>query len=153
MIEDKSGAELLGLQPPAAFRPPGCRSRFPLHLHSALPAVPTRSSPPSLPPRPGAPWGLWADPSRGADRAGVPPLPPAPAAVQGGAPSTPGRACAGPSPLPTLLHLSLTSQWPSRGAQFQPQAGASPISPLQPEEAPEEKEHRDPPTRRPQRCC
>lgn len=75
MIEDKFGAELLALQPPAAFRPPGCRSWFPLHLHSALPAFPTRSSPPTLPPRPGAPWGLWADPSRGADRAGVPPFP------------------------------------------------------------------------------
>lgn len=99
MIEDKFGAELLGFQLPtskfpAAFRPSGLQSLASPCLPPALPEFPTLSSS-----RPGAPgWGGV----EGRGREGLLPGVGAPAAGQGAA----------PSPLPTRLPLSLTSQWP-----------------------------------------
>lgn len=103
MIEDKFGAELLGFQLPAsefpaAFRPSGLQRLASPCLPPALPEFPTLSSS-----RPGAPgWGGAGLGGGGRGQEGL--LPP------GGAPAS-GQGAA-PSPLPTRLPLSLTSQWP-----------------------------------------
>ena len=114
MIEDKFGAELPGLQlplsafprPPSALQAAEAGSLLPFAL-PCLRFLHAPLHPPFLQGRGRLGVGtLWADPSQGADGAGVPPLPPTPpcsghpAAVQGGAPSTQGRACAGPLPSP-----------------------------------------------------
>lgn len=120
MIEDKFGAELLGLQLPVSSlgRLPPLRAAKALAALADDASLPLVRVPhtlllsPSPPSRLGKLWD-WdrpADPSPGLSQGG-------PAAVQGGAPSGTRQVSRSAHPPPSLFpHFSnspLTSQWPS----------------------------------------